>query len=66
MLNFICLKCKDKKFIIPDHIKSASIGGSNSIENIQPICLNCNSAKRTEIIDYRPDNGALSAILAFL
>lgn len=61
-----CLKCGEVKFIIPDHITSASIGGDNSIENIQPICLSCNSEKRTEIVDFRPDKGSFAQILSYL
>lgn len=62
----LCLSCKDKKFIIPDHIHSASLGGSNYIVNIQPICVNCNSAKRSDDTDFRPDKGLFCEIIAFL
>jgi 5-methylcytosine-specific restriction endonuclease McrA len=31
-----------------------SAGGANTIDNIQPLCGPCNSAKHTQTIDYRP------------
>lgn len=65
--SLLCLACGEQvKLIIPDHITSASIGGSNSIMNIQPICVSCNSKKRSEIIDYRPDKGGFAEILSYL
>ena len=62
----LCLKCNDKKFLIPDHIISASLGGSNSIENIQPLCVSCNSEKRSDVVDYRPDKGNFAEIISCL
>ncbi len=37
-----------------DHIVPLAIGGSNCIENLQPLCRQCNSTKHTTIIDFRP------------
>lgn len=54
--NYCCLKCK-KQFPIEkltqDHVVPLSKGGSNYIENIQPLCRSCNTGKLDRIIDYR-------------
>lgn len=54
-----CLKCKSTNKITMDHIVPLSKGGRNSIENVQPLCVSCNSRKRTKTIDYRPDTSCL-------
>lgn len=38
---------------LKDHIKPIYQGGDDSIENIQPMCRNCNSAKGPEAVDHR-------------
>lgn len=50
-----CLCCgrSDVKLTV-DHIIPVFMGGSNYIENIQPLCKSCNSTKNVKIIDYRP------------
>lgn len=55
--DLICLRCKSRSFLVPDHIQSARLGGSNSIVNIQPLCQSCNNSKFSKMIDYRPDKG---------
>lgn len=60
-----CLKCGEIAYLLPDHILSASLGGSNSIANIQPLCQKCNSEKRSSPIDYRPDHGEFGEILSY-
>lgn len=36
-----------------DHVMPLSLGGSNWITNIQPLCNRCNDSKGTKSIDYR-------------
>ena len=49
-----CLRCgrSDVKLTM-DHVIPLSVGGSHTIENIQPLCSSCNSWKNTKTIDYR-------------
>lgn len=49
-----CEKTEPEIKITVDHIIPVTLGGANSIENIQPLCLICNLSKGTKIIDYRP------------
>lgn len=55
-----CLCCgikgKDTKIgqLTADHVIPLSQGGTNSIDNIQPLCKPCNLSKGTRTIDYRP------------
>lgn len=49
-----CLCCNDVCKLTQDHIVPVSRGGSNTIENIQPLCITCNFKKGTKTIDYRP------------
>ncbi len=61
--NFTCPSCKEKepfnqriKFLTEDHIIPITKGGSDNIENIQPLCMQCNSKKHTNIINFNPSN----------
>lgn len=49
----ICLRCKKRKQLGPDHVVSLSTGGQNTIENIQGLCAPCNKAKKDRCTDYR-------------
>lgn len=49
-----CVRCKCTNCALEaDHIKPLSKGGSNSIDNIQPLCAKCNNWKAVQEIDYR-------------
>jgi len=48
-----CARCKKPEPLTVDHIQPVSKGGSNAIENIQPLCGSCNSSKGTDNTDYR-------------
>jgi hypothetical protein len=49
-----CVGCGAKpKKLEKDHVIPVSMGGSNKIENIQPLCRACNCKKRNSHIDYR-------------
>ena len=45
LYNNKCAICKEEKKLTKDHIIPLSKNGSDYIENIQPLCCNCNSKK---------------------
>jgi 5-methylcytosine-specific restriction endonuclease McrA len=51
--GYACVACKERKPLTADHVVPLSQGGANTIDNIQPLCRSCNSAKGNKIIDYR-------------
>lgn len=49
-----CLCCGEQKPLTVDHVIPLSKGGTNNIDNIQPLCKSCNSKKWQQSTDYRP------------
>jgi hypothetical protein len=47
--GYRCAICKERKPLTKDHIIPLSGGGTDYIENIQPLCRNCNSKKWKKI-----------------
>lgn len=49
-----CLCCGKMDIPLgPDHVLPICMGGSDGIDNIQPLCWPCNKAKHARHIDYR-------------
>lgn len=49
-----CAYCKQEKKLTKDHIIPLSKGGTNTIDNLQPLCRNCNARKGNRIIHSDP------------
>lgn len=59
-----CVRCgTDKVKLVKDHIQPIYLDGSDSIENLQPMCGSCNSSKGSDDTDYRRD-GWKAAVVA--
>lgn len=56
-----CLVCGSENITV-DHVVPLSMGGKNTIDNLQPLCNPCNNKKHAKIIDYRDP----VSLLAFL
>ena len=53
----VCLRCgTDQMNLERDHIVSLASGGSDGIDNIQPLCAPCNTSKNGHSHDYRPSH----------
>jgi len=46
-----CCKTYTEKFTV-DHITPLALGGKSTVENIQPLCFQCNNSKDMQIIRY--------------
>ena len=51
--GYRCLSCGKKRPLTMDHIVPVSVGGSHTIDNLQPLCKQCNCSKGTDTKDYR-------------
>lgn len=51
-----CVGCGEAKILTRDHIIPLALGGSHHIENIQPLCRNCNSRKWMKLNIYEHPN----------
>lgn len=48
-----CVRCGGDGEIVKDHIKPIYQGGSDGIDNLQPLCRSCNASKGPESEDFR-------------
>ena len=54
-----CAKCQsDTDELVKDHITPIYQGGSDGIENLQPLCRRCNASKGPERLDHRENDWA--------
>jgi 5-methylcytosine-specific restriction endonuclease McrA len=51
-----CARCREVRPLTVDHVVPVSKGGSSNIDNIQPLCLQCNSWKSTKTVYFPPQN----------
>ena len=62
--NYMCLMCGQREPFLDqrchtlsiDHAIPLSKGGTDYINNIQPLCLRCNLKKHTQIIFFKPES----------
>lgn len=54
--GYRCLRCgcSSREELRADHVVPESRGGSATLENLQTLCMTCNSWKGVKTIDFRP------------
>lgn len=57
--GWACLRCgcSDPERLRADHVVPESKGGEMSMENLQTLCMSCNTWKATKEIDFRVSGG---------
>lgn len=55
LFSSCCACCGKSENITIDHIIPLSKGGLDTVFNVQPLCVNCNSSKSAKYIDYRSE-----------
>lgn len=48
----VCPRCNREAPLVRDHVVPMHMGGEDAVENIQPLCRSCNSAKGKETINW--------------
>lgn len=51
--NGCCPACGQQVALTMDHVIPLSLGGTNDISNLQPLCNRCNAVKGQKIVDFR-------------
>jgi hypothetical protein len=51
--DYSCLKCGLKPATSVDHVRPLVSGGTNTFDNLQLLCVNCNKGKQDREEDYR-------------
>lgn len=59
-----CVRCSSAESVQKDHIKLVARGGSDSIENLQPLCRRCNCGKSLDDTDHRPPGWRVAVLEA--
>jgi 5-methylcytosine-specific restriction endonuclease McrA len=49
-----CLCCGEQKPLVVDHVIAMVLGGSHTLDNLQPLCKECHVKKHVRMTDYRP------------